>query len=218
MPRSAELSVGDTQDAPKVLDTYAVSYAFVLLFLVPGALAIGYLPFRTYTFSYVSLVTVPFVLGLLATFITDSREPLKTVALRSAVLIPLIVVTGVTVLFTAMLFLPVSSKFLGAEFRLASGRVAAGALVALISPLVVALGRRVRAPFDVRTAAQALALSLALLLAGAVVYVSIFEVGRLWDMAQLLRKDVVIYIVGALVWYLPALGISAGVWRGLGLV
>jgi hypothetical protein len=32
------------------------------------------------------------------------------------------------------------------------------------------------------------------------------------------RKDIVIYIIGGLVWYGPAFGISAGVWRRTGLV
>ena len=77
------------EEAPRVLDTYAVSYAFMLLFLVPGVFSIASLPFRTYTFAYVSLVTVPFLLGIALTFLTDSRDPLGTVALRIAVLTPL---------------------------------------------------------------------------------------------------------------------------------
>ena len=54
-----------------------------LVFLVPGAVSIASLPFRDYTFAYVSLVTVPFVLGLLATLLTDSRDPLKTQLIRA---------------------------------------------------------------------------------------------------------------------------------------
>lgn len=206
------------EDTPRVFDTYAVAYAFILLFLVPGALTIARLPFRTYTFAYVSLITVPFVLGLLLTFLTDTREPLKTIAVRFAVLTPLIVVSGVAVMFTSSILLWPINKFLGPAFREASTPVAAAILVALAWPLVVAVVRRVRAPFDARTAFQALAMVLALLLAGAVVYLSVFEVGRLGEIAQAARKDVVIYIIGALVWYLPSFGISAGIWRRLGLV
>lgn len=70
-------------EAPGVLDTYAVLYALSLVFLVPGALSIANLPFRDYTFAYVSLVTVPFLLGLLVTLFTDSRDSLKTLLLRA---------------------------------------------------------------------------------------------------------------------------------------
>jgi hypothetical protein len=32
------------------------------------------------------------------------------------------------------------------------------------------------------------------------------------------RKDVVIYIIGGLTWYLPSFAIAAGVWRRIGVV
>lgn len=206
------------EEAPRVLDTYAVSYAFMLLFLVPGVLSIARLPFRTYTFAYVSLVTVPFLLGIALTFLTDSRDPIKTVLLRTAVLTPLIVVSGVAVMFTSTFALVPINSFLGPEYRAVTTPIAGLILVALVAPLVVGIARRVRSPFEMRIAVQALAMAAALVLAGAVVYLSVFEVGRLGEIADLARKDLVIYIIGGLVWYLPSFGISAGVWRRLGLV
>lgn len=205
-------------EEPRVLDTYAVAYAFILLFLVPGAWAIRALPFRTYSFTYVALVTVPFVLGLLAVFLTDSRESLKTIAVRSAVLTPLILVSGVAVMFTSSLLMWPISPLLKEEHRAVTTPIAALLLVALAVPLVVALIRRWRSPLELRTVIQAAVLLGALVLAGVVAYLSVFDVGRLGEIAKAARKDVVIYIVGALVWYLPSVGISAGVWRRLGLV
>lgn len=205
-------------DTPRVLDTYAVAYAFILLFLVPGALLIRQLPFRTYTFTYVSLITVPFVLGIFATFLTDTREPLKTVLLRTAILTPLIVVSGVAVMFTASIALYPISRFLGPQFRELTTPIAGAILVALASPLAVAVVRRLKTPASLKTVTQGVAMVLALALAAVVVYLSVFEVGRLGEIAKMARKDVVIYIIGALVWYLPSFGISAGVWRRLGLV
>ena len=77
------MSHESTAAEPRVADTYALAYAFSLLFLVPGSMAIGTLQFRTYTLTYVSLVTVPIVLGLLAVFLTDSttRWPTRSVTL-----------------------------------------------------------------------------------------------------------------------------------------
>ncbi len=205
-------------DTPRISDTYAVSYAFMLLFLVPGVLSIARLPFRTYTFAYVSLVTVPFVPGLALTFLTDSRDPLLAVLKRIAILTPLIVVSGVSVMFLSTFLLVPINSFLGPEYRAVTTPIAGAILVALVTPLVMAIWRRLRAPLDGRAVFQVLAMTAALVLAAIVVYLSVFEVGRLGEIAEAARKDLVIYIIGGLVWYLPSFGISAGVWRRLGLV
>lgn len=208
----------ETEDTPRVLDTYAVAYAFMLLFLVPGVLSIANLPFRTYTFSYVSLVTVPFVLGIILTFLTDSKDGPRAVALRIAVLTPLILLSGVVVMFMSSFLLVPINTFLGPEYRAVTTPIAGALLLALVAPLVIGVWRRVRSPLDARSVLQALAMVAALALAAGVFYLSVFEVGRLGELAETFRKDLVIYIIGGLVWYLPAFGISAGVWRRLGLV
>ena len=212
-----ELAAAEPQP-PRVSDTYALVYAFILLFLVPGSIAVGQLPFRTYTFQYVALVTVPFVLGLLLTLLTDSHDDSKTVIIRMAVLTPLVVLSGVTVLFLSSLMLVPISQYLGPEYRAVTTPLAALLLAALAAPLAIALVRRFRSRIDLRTAVQAVALVGALALVAYVVYLSAFEVGRMGELADTARKDVVIYIIGGLVWYGPAFGIAAGVWRRTGIV
>lgn len=200
---------------PRVADTYSLFYAFTLIWLVPGVALIGQLPFRTYTLAYVSLVTVPFILGFAVTLLSDSDEPMKTRLLRIAVLTPLVLLTGVAVLFTSSLLLVPINGYLGPEYRDITTPAAVVLLAALASPLVVAIWRRLRARVGVIAAVQVLAMLIAL---GFVVTLAVlsFRDDRL--VATMVRKDLVIYIVGALVWYLPAFGISAGVWRRLGLV
>ncbi|PKQ16536.1 MAG: hypothetical protein CVT67_03830 [Actinobacteria bacterium HGW-Actinobacteria-7] len=210
-----EVPIAIVHEEPRVLDTYALVYAFILLFLVPGSILIGRLPFRTYTFSYVSLVTMPFVLALLLTFLTDSRDRARTVATRVAVLVPIVLLTGVSVLFTSSLLLLPINRFLGPEYRAETTPLAALLLVGLASPLALAMVKRVRGRMSARSVFQGLILLLAMVLVGAVVYVSVWRVGLLGDIA---RKDIVIYIIGGLVWYGPAFGIAAGVWRRIGLV
>jgi len=200
---------------PRVSDTYALVYAATLLFLVPGAIAIGQLPFRTYTPQYVSLVTVPFLLGLFFTFLTDSDDSAKRVAIRIAVLSPLIIVSGVAVMFTSSIFLLPINQFLGPEYRALTTPLAGLLLVGLASPLVFAVVRRVRSAFQWRAFVQGLVLIAALALVGVVAYMSVWQVGTLGDIA---RKDIVIYIIGGLVWYGPAFGLAAGIWRRTGLV
>lgn len=204
-----------SNDTPLVRDTYALVYAFILLFLVPGSILVGQLPFRVYTFAYVSLITMPFVLSLLVTFLTDSRDSARAVALRIAVYVPVILLTGSAVLFTSSLFLLPINQFLGPEYRAITTPLAAVLLCALASPLVVGIVKRARERLTARSVFQALAMALALILVGLVVYVSVWRVGMLGDIA---RKDIVIYIIGGLVWYGPAFGIAAGFWRRTGLV
>ncbi len=221
MPETAEgphCEIEHPEDCPRVGDTYAVAYAFMLLFYVPGVLALGRLPFRNYNLVYVSLVTLPFLLGLVLTFLTDSRDSLRTVAIRTLVLTPLSLVSGVAVMFTSSFLLVPINTFLGPEYRAVTTPIAGALLIALVAPLAIGIVRRVRSGFEPRAAFQALAMAAALVMAAIVVYLSVFEVGRLGEIARLGRKDMVIYTIGALVWYLPSFGVSAGVWRRLGLV
>jgi hypothetical protein len=161
---------------------------------------------------------VPFVLGLLLTLLTDSHDDSKTVIIRMAVLTPLVVLSGVTVLFLSSLMLVPINQYLGPEYRAVTTPLAALLLAALASPLAIALVRRFRSRIDLRTAVQTVALVGALVLVAYVVYLSAFEVGRMGELADTARKDVVIYIIGGLVWYGPAFGIAAGVWRRTGIV
>lgn len=203
-----------TAEPPRVLDTYSVAYSFILMFLFPGALLIGRLPFRTYTFQYVSLIAVPFVLGLALTFFTDSGESLRTKLVRMGILIPIILMTGVAVLFTSSMFVvPVSQVLSPGNFDIA-GPAAAVLLFGVSSPLLLALVRRLRGPYTAFSLLQAATIAAAALLVGVVIYLSMTSE----ILGTIARKDIVIYIVGGLTWYLPSFGIAAGVWRRLELV
>jgi ABC-type tungstate transport system substrate-binding protein len=96
--------------------------------------------------------------------------------------------------------------------------LAALLLVGLAAPLVLAIVKRLRERLTAPSVLQTLVMTAALVLVGLVVYVSVWRVGMLGDISDSVRKDVVIYIIGGLVWYGPAFGISAGVWRRTGLV
>ena len=200
---------------PRFFDTYSLVYAFILVFLAPGVAQLAKLPFRTYTFQYVALVTIPFVLGLLATILTDSTDPLPRKLLRSAIMIPLITVTGVAVLFTGSLSVLMVSPLLGDHDFAATTPVAIAGFALLALPLVFATVTRLRTRLTWRSGVQLLALIAALALVGYVLYLMMSGAGVLKATA---RKDLVIYITGALTWYLPSFGIAAGAWRRVALV
>jgi hypothetical protein len=209
---AAELAV---DDRPRILDTYALAYSFILAFLLPGALSIARLPFRTYTFAYVAPVTLAFVFGLAATFLTDSKDRFGTVAVRFAVLTPLVLLTGTAVLFTAALGVVPISDYIKPQYFDTTKWVATALLCALAAPLVVALAGRLRRPFDIQRVLQLLAIAFAVAVVAGVAYLSLAP-GR--GLGTMVRKDVMIYVVGGLVWYLPSFGIAAGVWRAFGPV
>lgn len=208
-----------TAEEPRVLDTYSAVYAFILLFLLPGVALMSRLHFgddraSSYTFEYVSLVTVPFLLGLVVTFMTDDTDGWRRAALRAVILTPLVVMTGVTVMFGASMLMVPASKLLGIAGQGLS--VAWWGGFALVSaPLVISFVRRVRKPGGILGVIQLLAIGLALAL---IVGLTIFSFGMDANIYELVRKDVVIYVVGALSWYAPSFGLAAGWWRRSGLV
>lgn len=210
----AALPLASTAE-PRFFDTYALVYAFSLTFLVPGLAVMSTLPFRTYTLPYVAAFAGPFVLGLLATFVTDNTDPWRRAMLRSAILLPLVVVTAVTVLFTGSLTVLPISQFLKPGNAAVTTPIAVVLLAVLAVPMVFALVRRLRARPDWRAVAQILALVVALGMAAWVGYMMLGPAGALRDFA---RKDLTIYLTGAVMWYLPSFGIAAGAWRAVGLV
>lgn len=228
MPETTAAEVGPTvigpsttpsAEEPKVLDTYSVVYSFVLLMLVPSMLYLQSLPFTEarhtiYTFGYVSAVTVPFLLGLILTFTTDSRDTVRTVVLRILILTPLIVLTAVTVLFTSALVVMPVAKHLGFRNQGLSPFFWTS-LAIVAAPLFPALGRRIRAIADPRTALQAFSIAVSIALVLGLAYFTLVMNG---DYSVVARKDAVIYVVGALTWYAPSFAIAAGAWRRTGLI
>jgi len=200
---------------PRFFDTYALVYAFILTFLIPGLAVMSTLPFRTYTLPYVLAFAGPFVLGMLATFLTDSTDSWRRLALRSAILLPLVTVTGVTVLFTGSLTVLPISPLLKPGNGAVTTPITVLLLAVLAAPLVFALVHRLRTRPDWRSVVQILALVIALGVAAWVGYMMLGTPGELRGFA---RKDLTIYVTGAVMWYLPSFGIAAGVWRGVGLV
>lgn len=203
-------------EEPRVMDTYALVYAFSLLLLVPGLLALQTLTYRVYSFAYVSLVVAPFFLGMAATFLTDSRDGIKRFAVRTLVLAPLIGITGVGLMFglSIVVFVPLNPYFDQSNFEIL-GLFAALALAVVAGPLVPALVRRVRGERSWSSVVQGIALAGALAL---VAYTLVLTFDTSDAMTQVVRKDSLIYFIGALTWYLPAFGFAAGVWRRTGLV
>jgi hypothetical protein len=201
---------------PRVLDTYGLTYAFTTLFLIPGLLVIDRWSIDAFTPGYLALIAVPFLLGPAAVFAVDSNDGPRTVAIRSAVLAPLVAFFGVTIVFvTMMLVMPPLSVFIVRENFDALTLLFTAAVVVLAAPLVVSLVSRIREGYS-STGLVQIAVLVAAIGVVAWVVVMTFDPGD--TLGTFLRKDTVEHFIGAFTWYLPALGLAAGIWRGIDLV
>lgn len=213
-------AAGETAEAaevktPPIMDTYSLVYGFTWAFLIPGLLLLNTQPFRTYDFAYVSYVTVPFVLGMLATFFTDSHDHGAALWTRIVVLTPLSLVTGVGVLWTLALTAVPISPYLEPQNYAFTTPIVAALLFAIAAPLIWSIWRRVTHRLTWQSALQILVLVIAI--------ASVAWVGRTMfephnALRSFARKDITIYVTGSLMWYLPSFGIAAGIWRKLGIV
>ena len=202
-------------DTPPIFDTYSLVFAFTWAFLVPGLALLNTQPFRTYDFAYVSYVTVPFLLGMLATFLTDSNEHGARLWTRIGILVPLSIVCGVGVLWTLALTVVPISPYLQPQNYAITTPITVLLLFAIASPLVWSVWRRLTRAVTWQSVLQIAVLFLAI---GTVVWLGymMFQPGD--AVRTFARKDITIYVTGSLMWYLPSFGIAAGVWRKLGLV
>lgn len=202
--------------APRVLDTYGLTYAFTALFLVPALFIIDRLSIDAFTPGYLALTVIPFLLGPAVVFAIDSRDGARTVAIRSAVLAPIVAFTGVTIVFVAMMvLLPPLSLVLAPENFGGISVLFVALVVILALPMLVSFASRVREGFSASGVVQIAALTAVL---GLVAWVVVMTIDPGDTLGTFMRKDTVEHFIGAFTWYLPSLGLAAGVWRATGLV
>ena len=215
-PLETNASVASAEpDMPPIFDTYSLVYAFSWLFLIPGLALLNTQPFRTYDFAYVSYVSLPFVLGMLATFLTDSHDRGATLWTRIAVLTPLSIVCGIGVLWTLALSVVPISPYLEPQNYAFTTPITVALLFGIVSPLVWSIWRRARRTL---TAVSVLQIAVLLVAIGSVAFLGYLMFQPHDAVRTFARKDITIYVTGSLMWYLPSFGFAAGVWRRLGVV
>lgn len=201
---------------PRVLDTYALVYGFSMVLLVPALFVIDHFGFEPYEAGFLALVLPPFVVGLVATFLTDSGESLVERGKRILVLTPLSLFGGLMILFVAAIaiVIPVSIVLVPENFDVLTPFFAASLLL-LAAPMILALLRRLRGPFGLGAVVQMGAL-VGTLAVVAWTLVMTFEQGN--TLGTFLPHYLLDYFSGAMTWFLPSIGLAAGIWRKTGLV
>jgi hypothetical protein len=217
MPAECREAENDAAEltTPPVFDTYSLVYAFTWALLIPGLALLNTQPFRTYNFAYVTYVTLPFLLGILVTFFTDSHDRGRTLWTRIIVLTPLALLTGVGVMWTLALTAVPLSPFLEPQNYAFTTPVTVAVLLAIAAPLVWSVWRRLTVRPTWQSVLQLLVLVITL---ASVVWVAYMMFQPHDALRSFARKDITIYVTGSLMWYLPSFAIATGIWRKLGLV
>ncbi len=201
---------------PRVLDTYALVYGFSMILLLPALFLINRFGFEPYEPGFLAFVLPPFVIGLVATFLTDTHESFADRSKRVFVLTPLSLFGGIMILFVAaiVIVIPVSIVLVPENFDVLTPFFAASLLL-VAAPMIVAIIRRLKGPFDINSVVQMLALAGTLAVV-AWTLVMTFEQGN--TLGTFLPHYLLDYFSGALTWFLPSIGLAAGIWRRTGLI
>ena len=197
-------------EAPGLLDTYGLLYAFTLLWLVPALVLLAALPMYSHSNAYAALVALPPVAGMVSVLLTDRERPGWRALLGRTVLLVALATTGsVAFIFVGMMLIPVVSGLIPTHLD-AFGVVSVVSLAAVSVPLLPVLVRMARG----RQWLRAAVLLLAVAGVGVVLYLTVTPAKTL---VTALRKDQVSFLIGGLTWYLPAYGAAGAICRALGL-
>jgi len=201
--------------APRVLGTYGLVYACTALLLAPALFLIDTLSIDVFTPAYLALIVGPFVLGPAVVFATDSRDDARTLAIRSAVLAPLVALTGVTLLFLAMMLIVIPlSVFLVPENFAVMTVLSAITVIILAAPMAFSFISTIRQGFSARGLVHLAVLATVMVIVGWVVVMTLDSGDTL---GTFMRRDMVGHFAGAFTWYLPSFSLAAGVWRQTGI-
>ncbi len=196
-------------------DSYALLFAFTLAIFIPAIFGLGTQAYYSFTPGYLAFMTAPPLLAMIALIFTHqpSATPLRT--LGKALLFGVVSMIGGGALFlTTSFFL----AFLGPAFESHEfGPLQVGVAIIMVGymlPLVLAMIARIRKP-NAGTLVEAFILLAAVAAFFLIAWAILTQQGILSD---LLRKDQESYLVGGLLWYIPAYSLVGSVIRSLGVL
>lgn len=198
--------------APRFLDTYGLSYAFGLLFLLPAIILIGSQPLYSFTAFYTLMLTIPPVAASFLVLATDPPESRTGSLLGRGALLTVLATVGS--ILAVMVGTPVVILlFLNGvgHSQALTGVVSAVSLVIVGSPMVFALVNSVR----VESWFRALVLVLGIAALAILIALTTSQGGVL---VESMRRDQGEIMMGLLVWCLPAFAITTAFVRRHGLV
>ncbi|MDO8949157.1 MAG: hypothetical protein Q7V61_01390 [Actinomycetota bacterium] len=211
------MAAPNTQAARQISfgESYALLYAFTLALYVPAIIALRTQPYYSYTPAYLALMTLPPLLAMVALVLVHDPSASRLRTIGKALLFAVTSMIGGAALFLSTSFLLV---FLGPAFEDRNfGPLQVGIgiiMVLLMMPLVLTVVSRVR---TLRVGAVAEAV-LVLVAIAAFTWVSWVILSQQGTLSELLRKDQVSYLVGGVLWYIPAYSLVGTLVRSSGVL
>lgn len=206
---------GTTTRELRFRDSYALLFAFTLAIFVPAIFALGTQPYYSYTPAYLALMTAPPLLSML--LLIFMYQPSSTAARTAgkALVFGVVSMIGGGALFLSTSFL---LAFLGPAFESRTFgplQIGLGVIMAgYAAPLVFSAVSRLRT-FTPKALIEAAVLIVAVAAIAWVGWVILTQQGTLM---QVLRKDQVSYLVGGVLWYIPAYAVVGSAVRSLGVL
>lgn len=194
----SEVPAPDASVAPRFFETYGLSYAFGLLFLLPAILLLGSQPLYAFTAFYTAMLVIPPVAASVLILATDPAEKRKRSFVGRAALLTVLATVG-SILALIVGTPVVIFLFLNGvgHSQALTGFVSAAGLALVSSPMVYALVRSVRSGSWLR----AFALVVAIVAMGIVIALTTSQGGFL---VESMRRDQGEIMMGLLEWCLPA--------------
>jgi len=196
-------------------ESYALLYSFTLMLYVPAIVALRTQPYYSYNLVYLVLMTLPPMLAMVAMVSVHdpSVSPLHTVG-KGALFAVTSMIGGAAVFLTTSFFL----VFLGPVFKsheFGPVQVGIGVIMVLLAlPLARTVVSRARTLGAVGLV-EALLVLVAVMAFAWIGWVILTQQGTL---SEMLRKDQVSYLVGGVLWYIPAYSLVGTLIRSSGVL
>lgn len=212
-PRRADL---DAQATPlRFRDSYALLYAFTLLIFIPALAGIGIEAYYSYTPLYLLFMVAPPLLAMVALMLTHQRSATTLRTIGKGLLFGVLSMIGGGALFLTTSF---GLALLGPAFESHEfGPLQIGVAVIMVIyalPMVMGIVDRLRRP-SAGALVEAVLLLAAVAALGFIGWIVLTQQSAIIDA---MRKDQSSFLVGGVMWYIPAYSLVGSVIRSLGVI
>jgi len=209
---NASISTPRAVPSARFFDTYGVSYAFGLLFLLPAIILIGSQPLYSFNAFYTAMLTIPPIAASLLLLATEPTAEGRSHLLRRGLLLVVLATTGsilALIVGTPVVIFLFLNKV--GHSQTLTAIVSASGLAFVSAPMVWSLISHIRAGAWIR----AIALVLGIAAMAIVILLTLSSSGFLVDS---MRRDQGEIMMGLLEWCLPAFAVTTALLRRDGVV
>ena len=196
----------------RFFDTYGVSYAFGLLFLLPAIILIGSQPLYSFNAFYTAMLAIPPIAASVLLLATESTPEGRSHLFRRGLLLVVVATTGsilALIVGTPVVILLFLNKV--GHSQALTALVSASGLAFVSAPMLWSLVSHIRSGSWARVVALALGIA-------AMVVVILLTVSQSGFLVDSMRRDQGEIMMGLLEWCLPAFAVTTALLRRDGVV